>query len=154
MQKALGASERLDQIHLIDVENNTPRIEYQNNINDIDNTLSFCNVSFSYKENKSILKSLNFQVKIGQVTAFIGPSGAGKTTLFSLIECFYKPTEGNISYKGKSIYDISLFEWRNKIAYVSLDSPVMSGTINSNLIYRLNLNFRNSGLTGMLNMQI
>ncbi len=137
MQKALGASERLDQIHLIDVENNMPRIEFQNNINDIDNALSFCDVSFSYKENKSILKSLNFQAEIGQVTAFIGPSGAGKTTLFSLIECFYKPTEGNISYKGKSIHDISLFEWRNKIAYVSQDSPVMSGTIYSNLIYGL-----------------
>ncbi|GAF15648.1 lipid A export ATP-binding/permease protein MsbA [Bacillus sp. JCM 19046] len=57
--------------------------------------------------------------------------------MFSLIERFYQPTEGDISYRGESIYSIGLKNWRNKIAYVSQDSPMMSGTIRDNLTYGL-----------------
>ncbi|MGE7431495.1 ABC transporter ATP-binding protein [Bacillus thuringiensis] len=133
-QKALGASERLNQILLAESE---PDMCTSDDLGRTDDTLSFQNISFAYSKEKSILKSVSFQAKIGQMTAIVGPSGAGKTTLFSLLERFYNPNEGDITYKGKSIHNIQLVEWRKKIAYVSQDSPMMSGTIRSNLTYGL-----------------
>ncbi|MED4059712.1 ABC transporter ATP-binding protein [Priestia megaterium] len=133
-QKALGASERLNEILLADLE---PDAHTSVSINAKDYLLSFQDVSFSYSEEKETLKAINFDALIGQTTAFVGPSGAGKTTLFSLLERFYKPTQGTIVYKGQSIENIKLSEWRKKIAYVSQDSPIMSGTIISNLTYGL-----------------
>ncbi|HFK1722465.1 ABC transporter ATP-binding protein [Bacillus thuringiensis] len=133
-QKALGASERLNQILLAESE---PDMCTSDDLGRTDDTLSFQNISFAYSKEKSILKSVSFQAKIGQMTAIVGPSGAGKTTLFSLLERFYNPNEGDITYKGKSIHNMQLVEWRKKIAYVSQDSPMMSGTIRSNLTYGL-----------------
>ncbi len=86
---------------------------------------------------KKILQHVTFTARVGEMTAFVGPSGAGKTTLFSLIERFYLPTDGTIQYRGVSTASIPLNEWREKIAYVSQDSPIMSGTIRSNLTYGL-----------------
>uniref|UniRef100_UPI003857780F ABC transporter ATP-binding protein n=1 Tax=Bacillus wiedmannii TaxID=1890302 RepID=UPI003857780F len=133
-QKALGASERLNQILLTESE---PEMCTSDDLGCTDDTLAFQNISFAYSKEKSILKSVSFQAKIGQMTAFVGPSGAGKTTLFSLLERFYNPNEGDITYKGKSIHNMQLVDWRKKIAYVSQDSPMMSGTIRSNLTYGL-----------------
>lgn len=133
-QKALGASERLNEILLTDLEPDTHTL---GSVKEKDNLLSFQNVSFAYSEEKTTLKSVNFQANIGQTTAFVGPSGAGKTTIFSLLERFYEPTHGEITYKGQSIENIALSDWRKKIAYVSQDSPIMSGTIFSNLTYGL-----------------
>ncbi|MCU5684706.1 ABC transporter ATP-binding protein/permease [Bacillus wiedmannii] len=133
-QKALGASERLNQILLAESE---PDMCTSDDLGCTDDTLAFQNISFAYSKEKSILKSVSFQAKIGQMTAFVGPSGAGKTTLFSLLERFYNPNEGDITYKGKSIHNMELVDWRKKIAYVSQDSPMMSGTIRSNLTYGL-----------------
>src|SRR5699024_5429854 len=85
----------------------------------------------------STLKYISFQAHIGKITAFIGPSGAGKTTIFSLIERFYQPNKGMITYKGKAIQSIPLSDWRRKIAYVPQESSIMSGTIRFNLTYGL-----------------
>lgn len=99
--------------------------------------LTFENVAFRYTEDKPILQELNFTAEAGQTTAFVGPSGAGKTTIFSLIERFYEPTEGRLLYGGQSAAEIPLRQWRSRIAYVSQESPVMSGTIRENLTYGL-----------------
>lgn len=140
-QKALGASERVYSILLTNSEMSMSNYSNYSNSNSLSdykkNTLEFKNVSFTYSNSKNILKSVNFQAKVGHVTAFVGPSGAGKTTIFSLLERFYIPDHGTITYKGIPIHDIPLTEWRNKIAYVSQDSPIMDGTIRSNLIYGL-----------------
>lgn len=71
------------------------------------------------------------------MTAFVGPSGTGKTTLFSLIERFYAPTGGQICYGDTPIDGMTLDGWRRRIAYVSQDSPMMAGTIRHNLAYGL-----------------
>ncbi|MDF1510265.1 ABC transporter ATP-binding protein [Robertmurraya sp. DFI.2.37] len=133
-QKALGASERLDYILSTKSE---PNVVEATDVASNPNSLSFHQVSFSYLEDKPILFSVNFEAEIGKMTAFVGPSGSGKTTLFSLLERFYLPNSGSITYKGKSIHHIPLEEWRGKIAYVSQESPMMSGTIRSNLTYGL-----------------
>ncbi|UOQ50526.1 ABC transporter ATP-binding protein/permease [Gracilibacillus caseinilyticus] len=133
-QKALGACERINYIRSTEPEINTLQLAESVETR---NTLTFRNVFFSYLEDEPILHSINFQAEIGKVTAFIGPSGAGKTTIFSLIERFYQPNEGTITYKGNPIHSIPLSEWRHKIAYVSQDAPIMSGSIRSNLTYGL-----------------
>ncbi|MFS0785013.1 ABC transporter ATP-binding protein [Shouchella sp. 1P09AA] len=134
LQKALGASERMETILKATVEEEV--VQTSTNTEQHDGLL-FKHVSFQYSADKSILKNVSFKARVGEMTAFVGPSGAGKTTLFSLIERFYMPTEGSIQYLGDETVSIPLAEWRNKIAYVSQDSPIMSGTIYSNLTYGL-----------------
>lgn len=134
LQKALGASERMETILHADVEQDS--LESTNTGNKLD-ALAFQDVSFQYAEDKKILQHVDFTARVGEMTAFVGPSGAGKTTLFSLIERFYLPTSGTIQYRGVPTASIPLNKWREKIAYVSQDSPIMSGTIRSNLTYGL-----------------
>ncbi|WDF05627.1 ABC transporter ATP-binding protein [Shouchella hunanensis] len=134
LQKALGASERMETILSAEVEQDS--LETTNTVEQLD-ALAFQDVSFQYADDKKILQHVTFTARVGEMTAFVGPSGAGKTTLFSLIERFYLPTDGTIQYRGVSTASIPLNEWREKIAYVSQDSPIMSGTIRSNLTYGL-----------------
>jgi len=131
-QKASGAGERIGYIRSIRDERDN--LYLKENIEG-ENTIEFNKISFSYLKDEYIIDSVNFKAELGKTTAFIGPSGAGKTTLFSLIERFYQPCEGTITYKGESIHNIPLSNWRQKIAYVSQDSPIMYGTIRSNLTY-------------------
>lgn len=93
------------------------------------------NVIFEYRDTKRILNGIYLEAKKGKTTAIIGTSGVGKTTLFSLIERFYEPTSGKIYYDGIDIMEIDVKKWRKKISYVSQDSPIMYGTILSNLTY-------------------
>lgn len=102
-------------------------------------------LSFGYHDERLILKSVNFKIHKGSVTAIIGESGVGKTTFFLLLERFYQPSSGNICYGGVPIQDIDLYEWRNKIAYVSQEAPLMQGTIHENLTYGID-NYSNEDL--------
>ncbi|MED0716654.1 MAG: multidrug ABC transporter permease [Bacillaceae bacterium] len=132
-QKAMGATERIHQ--LLDTET-----EYNNGNTSIDvhKPIVFQNISFAYEKGKTILQNIHFEVKPGQTVAIVGPSGAGKTTIFSLIERFYQPTNGAIKLGNTDIHEFPLFEWRQQIGYVSQESPIMSGTIRENICYGLN----------------
>ncbi|WP_252504582.1 ABC transporter ATP-binding protein [Sporosarcina sp. Marseille-Q4943] len=130
-QKAVGATERIQQILSMDSE----RAEGVAIVPD--GSIQFESVSFSYESGKQVLEGISFQAKPGTVTAFVGPSGGGKTTIFSLIERFYLPTAGVISIGGTLIADIALSDWRKRIGYVSQESPLLSGTILDNIAYGL-----------------
>lgn len=65
-------------------------------------------VNFEYDTGESILKDISIEAKPNTVVAFAGPSGGGKSTIFSLIERFYEPTNGQISIDGQNINDINL----------------------------------------------
>src|SRR5699024_4597963 len=93
------------------------------------------NLSFGYKDRKNVLKNISFSAEKGTAIAIVGESGSGKSTLFSLIERFYIQNEGYIFYEDSDIRSIPIEQWRNKIAYVQQDSPIISGTIFDNLIY-------------------
>ncbi|MCE7793577.1 ABC transporter ATP-binding protein/permease [Salipaludibacillus sp. CUR1] len=133
-QKAMGATERVNSLLEEDLEKSVIT-EKDNGKKENDHGITFSNVGFSYSKEKEILKCVSFTAKEGQKTAIVGESGAGKTTLFSLIERFYNVDHGDIYYKGKSIYSHNLERWRKKIAYVSQDTPVMQGSIRRNLVY-------------------
>ncbi|KKI86110.1 MULTISPECIES: ABC transporter ATP-binding protein [Shouchella] len=138
LQKAKGATERITYIMEENLESQlAASVSYPHNQETVArvNGIRFSNVSFSYPNGSQILKKVSFSANASEVTAIVGPSGAGKTTLFSLIERFYPPSEGSIEYDNQPINDFDVQEWRQKIAYVAQDSPLMAGTIRYNLTY-------------------
>ncbi|QGM32331.1 ABC transporter ATP-binding protein [Psychrobacillus sp. FSL K6-2843] len=130
-QKAVGATERIQEIFKMDSE----PIEQEANKPLEDGVITFLDVHFSYGEDKKVINGVSFEAKPGTVTAFVGPSGGGKTTIFSLLERFYEPNDGVIYFNNSPIQELSLRDWRSKMAYVSQESPLMSGTILSNMTY-------------------
>ncbi len=80
---------------------------------------------------------MSFSVASGDMIAFAGPSGGGKTTVFGLLERYYNPTKGKVLIGEESIGELSLKSWRSQLGYVSQESSMMSGTIRENLTYGL-----------------
>lgn len=132
-QRAAGATNRISDI--LDLEEEANQQGEKFDIFDL--ALEFINVDFSYKTKEKVLKNISFIVNAGETVAFVGPSGGGKTTIFSLIEQFYKADAGKILIGGQPIQDIPKEVWRNQIAYVSQENAMLSGSIRSNLIYGL-----------------
>lgn len=97
--------------------------------------IEFQDVSFSYGDENPVLENITFTIQPGERVAIVGPSGVGKTTLVSLILCFYKPTQGTIDFDGVPMSDYNLPALRRRIGYVSQSSLLLSGTFNENLRY-------------------
>jgi ABC-type multidrug transport system fused ATPase/permease subunit len=95
----------------------------------------FEQVRFRYRpELPEVHHGINFTIPPRGMTAFVGPSGAGKTTVFSLIERFYEPGAGRILLDGTDLRDWPIPELRAAIGYVEQDAPVLSGSLRENLI--------------------
>ena len=99
--------------------------------------ISFEHVSFGYEDNSSVIKDLSFVVPHGKTTAIVGMSGAGKSTVMSLLERFYEPTEGKICYGARDIREYTLRSWRKAIGYVAQDAELIDGTVRDNLLYAM-----------------
>lgn len=115
-------------------------------------TLEMQHVDFSYDDHKMILKDLSFEAKPNTVVAFAGPSGGGKTTIFSLLERYYQPTAGDIKLGSTAINQIALADWRRQIGFVSQDSAIMAGTIRDNLTYGLTATYSDKQLWHVLSL--
>ena len=97
--------------------------------------LTFDDVRFRYAEDLPYVHhGVTFTVPAQGMTAFVGPSGAGKTTVFSLIERFYDPGSGVITFDGRDLADWELPRLRASIGYVEQDAPVLSGSLRDNLL--------------------
>lgn len=133
LQKALGATE-----HLMDIlDEKTENINSDCNGEAVKGNIHFNNLSFSYpsRPDVQVLNNINFEIKQGQNIALIGPSGAGKTTLASILFGFYKINEGEISVDGKNIDNYDLHFLRKQIAIVPQDIILFGGTIKENIAY-------------------
>jgi len=97
--------------------------------------VEFKDVTFGYNPNTPVLVDVSFRVEQGQMVALVGPSGSGKSTVFNLLMGFYAPQKGAIFVGGRSIYEETLREIRQKIAFVPQDAHVFSGTVAENIGY-------------------
>jgi ABC-type multidrug transport system fused ATPase/permease subunit len=114
----------------------SPRPSVQSELSEGPASVAFERVSFGYAADTPVVHDqVSFAIPPGGMTAFVGPSGAGKTTVFSLIERFYEPTAGTVLIDGVDVADWPLDQLRAAIGYVEQDAPVLSGTLLENLLY-------------------
>ena len=101
----------------------------------LDGAIVYRNVSFGYQAEKPVLTQLNLTIKAGETVAFVGSSGAGKTTVCSLLPRFYQVTEGAILIDGIDVRDMTLKSLRSNIGIVAQDVFLFAGTIRENIAY-------------------
>lgn len=133
VQKAMGATERIQEI----LDTPSESFTATETVNVEGQVLKAEHITFSYNEERTILKDVSFEAKPNTVIAFAGPSGGSKSTIFALLERFYQPDSGMITIGGKPIQSLDLQAWRSQIGYVSQDSAVFAGSIRDNLQYGL-----------------
>ncbi|AZU61789.1 ABC transporter ATP-binding protein [Neobacillus mesonae] len=101
----------------------------------LNGNISFCNVSFRYDQQKTVFENIDLSIRAGETVAFVGPSGAGKTTICSLIPRFYDVNEGVISIDGIDIRNMTKKSLRSQIGIVQQDVFLFTGTIRENIAY-------------------
>jgi ATP-binding cassette, subfamily B, bacterial MsbA len=134
-QQALGASERvfeyLARADDIRSKPGAPRLAA------FKQGIVFAGVSFGYptNENGFLLKSIDLEVKAGEVVAVVGPSGAGKTTLVNLVPRFYDVSQGRVLIDGVDVRDLELASLREKVSVVAQDTFLFNDTLANNIRY-------------------
>ncbi len=97
--------------------------------------VEFNNVSFAYEEGKPVLHDISFEAQPGTVTALVGSSGSGKSTIIGLITAFYKPNEGQVLVDGYDLSSVALASYRLQLGLVLQDSFLFDGTIRENVAF-------------------
>lgn len=122
-------------LELIDQEPEIQNKKNAINTHALSGDIQFNNVHFGYESYKEILSNINLSIQEGHTIAFVGPSGAGKTTICSLIPRFYDVTEGSISIDGIDVRDMTLHSLRSQIGIVQQDVFLFTGTVQDNIAY-------------------
>ena len=139
LQAGLAAVSRIDEISELEVEQDAaPRPAARPRAGAVaaPAIVTFDRVSFAYRaDGRTVLDGVSFSVAAASQTAIVGPSGAGKTTLFALLERFYDPSDGVITLSGTPLEQIPRSVLRGRIGYVEQDAPVLAGTLRENLLY-------------------
>ena len=104
-------------------------------IGTIKGDIAFNNVSFAYEEGKSVLKNISFSAPNGTVTALVGTSGSGKTTIAGLAASFLNPESGTITVEGVDLAKVSLDSYRSQLGVVLQDDFLFEGTIRENILF-------------------
>lgn len=130
IQEARVANKRLNEVLEVDIEQNKNGIITANLAGDI----KLENVSYSYTYSSSILKNINLTIKENSKMAIVGLSGSGKSTLAKLLESFYQPTSGSITFNGLDITKLNQKSIREYVHYLPQTPHLFSGTIMDNLI--------------------
>lgn len=134
LQSAVISSERIFEI--MDINDRTEDLKTGISCENIRGEVEFRNVWFAYEDENWVLKDVSFHIKPGETVAFVGATGAGKSTIISLISRFYDIQKGKILIDGRDIKEYRLTELRRKIAVVLQDVFLFTGDIASNI--RLN----------------
>ena len=103
-------------------------------LSSIDKEVVFSNVSFKY-EDKGVLEGISFKTKVGDIIAFVGPSGAGKTSLVNLIPRFYDPYKGQVLIDGHDLRDLTLKSIRDRIGIVTQETILFNDSVAANIAY-------------------
>jgi len=134
LQSAMASSERIFMI--LDTEEDIKNIESPVKIDSLKGKIEFKNVWFAYEKDNWVLKDVSFTINPGETVAFVGPTGAGKTSIISLLNRFYDIQKGQILIDGIDIKNMDKYELRKRIGIVLQDVFLFTGTIKDNI--RLN----------------
>ena len=132
LQSALAGAERIFEV--LDDEPSVPDQPEAKAIN-INGAVKFENVSFAYEPEKPVLVDVSLEAASGQTIALVGPTGAGKTTIISLLSRFYDVTEGTIFIDGQDIRTVQQKSIRQQLGIVLQDTFLFSGTVRENIRY-------------------
>ncbi|MCI5095437.1 MAG: ABC transporter transmembrane domain-containing protein [Rhodobacteraceae bacterium] len=134
LQRAAGATERLVEL-LNAVDNVNDPVQPAALVAPVRGEIAFRDVSFRYpaRPDTPALEEVNLTVAPGETVAFVGPSGAGKTTMIQMIQRFYDPNEGQVSLDGVPLTDMRRDEFRQVIAMVPQDPVIFAGSARDNI---------------------
>jgi ATP-binding cassette subfamily B protein len=131
-QEAKASNETLDEILKMPPEDISQRNKEINRLK----SLVFEQVAFAYGDaERPALDNINLSIKPGETVAFVGPSGAGKTSLIKLLLGLYQPTKGQIKVNEYNLFELRPETFKQKISYVSQDTQLFAGTIKDNLVF-------------------
>ncbi len=133
INQGLSAAKRI--LPIIDEKNSITEKINSSNLNLDNGEISFKNISFKYQNSNDILKDINLTIHGGSMTALVGHSGAGKSTILNLIPRFYDANSGQIYIDGQSIYDVKIQSLRSNISLVNQDITLFDDTIKNNIAY-------------------
>ena len=134
LQNGLASADRVFAI--MDIKSDIQDVDNAVEVNDLKNTLSFDNVSFSYGDEKDkVLNNINFQINKGEILALVGPSGAGKSTLVDLIPRFYDTLSGSIKIVGKDIKELKINSLRSLMGIVTQETFLFDDSVKANIAY-------------------
>jgi ABC-type multidrug transport system fused ATPase/permease subunit len=134
LQQGLGAVRRIREVEDMATETDVD-VSVDAAVPESAPGIGLYDVKFQYEGRSAALDGVSFTAPGGGRTAIVGPSGAGKTTLFALLQRFYEPEAGRIELGGVDVATMTRAEVRRRIGYVEQDAPALSGTIESNLRY-------------------
>ena len=133
IQKALAAAQRVfDVLDLPEDIKNAPDAKA---LPKVKGDVRFNDVSFAYIENEEVLSHVSFEVKPGEMVAFVGPSGAGKSTVASLLPRFYDAINGSITIDGQDIRKVTLDSLREQVGIVPQETVLFNGSVYDNILY-------------------
>jgi ATP-binding cassette subfamily B protein len=122
-------------LELIETEPDIADLPHARDVTGLKGDIRYENVSFAYGNGREVLRNIDLEIKAGETVAFVGPSGAGKTTICSLLPRFYEPSGGRITIDGTGIRDMTLASLRSQIGIVQQDVFLFAGTIRENIAY-------------------
>ena len=132
-QGITGAKRVLPIVDLVNDVKDDPSLP---NINIKNGNITFNEVNFKYgNDEKKVLKSANLNIEGGRMTALVGLSGAGKSTILNLIPRFYDPNSGSIEIDNQSIHKVNLYSLRRNISLVSQETTLFDDTVKNNIAY-------------------
>ncbi|WP_422661110.1 ABC transporter ATP-binding protein [Paenibacillus sp. EC2-1] len=120
---------------LMDLEPDVQNTPNAKTVSNLKGDIQFQNVSFAYNDKQNVLNSVSFSIKAGETVAFVGPSGAGKTTISQLIPRFYDVTSGSLTIDGMDVREITKESLRSQIGIVQQDVFLFTGTLRENIAY-------------------
>lgn len=131
--EALAGLERTEELMNMTAEDDIPGRTIQ--LPELEGNLKFTNICFAYEEEKEVLHNINFEAKKGTVTALVGSSGSGKSTIAGLTASFLNPSSGKITIDGTDLSKVVLNTYRKNLGVVLQDEFLFEGTIRENIIF-------------------
>ena len=139
LTEAMAGLDRTEELMNMTEEDNPEQRTFK--LDKIKGDIVFDNVSFSYEEDKEVLHNISFEAPAGSVTALVGSSGSGKSTIAGLAATFLNPVEGKVTLDGIDLSTVNLSSFRSRLGVVLQDDFLYEGTIRENILFaRANAN--------------